>query len=153
MYNASLYLIAVLIWGSTWLAIKFQLGVVSPELSIAYRFALAASLLFAFILVRRLSLRFSLKSHAYFALQGLFLFSLNYLMVYLAEGFLTSGLVAIIFSAIIILNIIFGALFLHNPVRIQVVLGGVVWWVCLVWLWYSGRNYQLSIFQAKKFLA
>ena len=126
MYNAFLYLITVLIWGSTWLAIKFQLGVVSPELSIAYRFALAASLLFVFILVRRFPLRFSLKSHGYFALQGLFLFSLNYLMVYLAEGVLTSGLVAIIFSAIIILNVIFGAIFLHNPVRIQVVLGGVI---------------------------
>lgn len=126
MYNAILYLIAVLIWGSTWLAIKFQLGVVSPELSIAYRFALAALLLFVFILVRRFPLRFSLKSHGFFALQGLLLFSLNYLMVYLAEGFLTSGLVAIIFSVIIILNVIFGALLLHNPIRLNVVLGAVV---------------------------
>lgn len=126
MYNASLYLITVFIWGSTWLAIKFQLGDVSPELSIAYRFALAAFILLIFSLIRRLPLKFDLKTHGFFALQGLLLFSLNYILVYLAEGVLTSGLVAIIFSMIIILNIIFGALFLRNPIRPRVVLGGVL---------------------------
>lgn len=126
MYNAFLYLITVLIWGSTWLAIKFQLSVVAPELSIAYRFALAASILFLFSLVRRLRLRFDLKSHAFFALQGLLLFSLNYILVYLSEGYLTSGLVAIIFSLIIIMNIIFGAIFLRNPIRLRVVIGGLI---------------------------
>ena len=126
MYNALLYLITVFIWGSTWLAIKFQLGVISPELSIAYRFVLAAAILFVFSFFRRLPLHFSLKSHAFFALQGLFLFSLNYFMVYLAEGYLTSGLVAIIFSVIIMLNVLFGAVFLRNPVRLRVVLGALV---------------------------
>lgn len=126
MKNSLLYLITGLIWGSTWLAIKFQLGVVAPELSIAYRFALAASILFIFSLVRRLPLRFGWRTHSYMALQGFLLFSLNYIMVYLAEGYLTSGLVAIIFSMIIILNVIFGAIFLHNPVRIRVVLGAAV---------------------------
>ena len=123
MYNASLYLITVLIWGSTWLAIKYQLGVVSPELSIAYRFGLAASILIIFSLLCRLPMRFDLKAHGFFALQGFFLFSLNYFLVYLAEGYLTSGLVAIIFSLIIITNVIFGALFLRNPVRTKVVIG------------------------------
>jgi drug/metabolite transporter (DMT)-like permease len=126
MYNASLYLITVLIWGSTWLAIKFQLGVVSPELSIAYRFGLAASILLIFSVVRRLNLRFDLKTHGFFALQGLLLFSFNYVLVYLAEGYLTSGLVAIVFSLIIMMNVIFGAIFLHNPIRLRVVIGGIV---------------------------
>ena len=125
MYNAFLYLITVLIWGSTWLAIKFQLGVVAPELSIAYRFGLAASILFIFSLIRRLPLRFDLASHGFFAMQGFFLFSLNYFLVYLAEGYLTSGLVAIIFSVIIIMNVIFGAILLGNPIRAQVMIGAV----------------------------
>ncbi|UCD43375.1 MAG: DMT family transporter [Chloroflexota bacterium] len=125
MYNNSLYLITVLIWGSTWLAIKYQLGVVSPELSIAYRFGLAASILIVFSLIRRLPMRFDLKAHGFFALQGFFLFSLNYLLVYLAEGYLTSGLVAIIFSLIIITNVIFGSIFLRNPIRSKVVLGAI----------------------------
>jgi drug/metabolite transporter (DMT)-like permease len=126
MYNALLYLVTVLIWGSTWQAIKFQLGVVSPELSIAYRFGLAALILVVFSLVRRLRLGFSLRQHGFFALQGLLLFSLNYLLVYLSEGYLTSGLVAIIFSLIIVLNVLFGALFLGNPVRPRVVIGAVL---------------------------
>ncbi len=123
MYNAFLYLLTVLIWGSTWLAIKFQLGNVSPELSIVYRFGLAAFILMIFSLVRRLPMRFSLKVHGFFALQGFLLFSLNYLLVYLAEEFLTSGLVAIIFSLIIVLNVIFGAVFLGNPIRVRVMIG------------------------------
>lgn len=123
MYNALLYLITVLIWGSTWLAIKFQLGIISPELSIAYRFGLAAIILIVFSLLRRLPMGFSLKTHAFFALQGLLLFSLNYFLVYLAEGNLTSGLVAIIFSLIIVLNVLFGAIFLGNPVRVRVMIG------------------------------
>jgi drug/metabolite transporter (DMT)-like permease len=123
MYNALLYLITVFIWGSTWLAIKFQLGVISPELSIAYRFGLAAIILIVFSLLRRLPMGFPLKTHAFFALQGLLLFSLNYFLVYLAEGNLTSGLVAIIFSLIIVLNVLFGAIFLGNPVRMRVMIG------------------------------
>lgn len=126
MYNTFLYLLTVFIWGSTWLAIKFQLGVVSPELSIAYRFALAAVILLIFSIIRRLPLRFDLRTHGFFLLQGILLFSLNYFLVYLAEGFLTSGLVAIIFSLIVLLNVIFGAIFIRNPIRPRVVLGGVL---------------------------
>ena len=40
-----LFAIASAIWGSTWLAIKYQLTGVAPEVSVAYRFALAAALL------------------------------------------------------------------------------------------------------------
>jgi drug/metabolite transporter (DMT)-like permease len=126
MPNGILYLIPVLIWGSTWLAIKFQLGVVAPELSIAYRFALAASILLIYSAGRRLSLRFNIRQHAFMALQGLLLFSLNYFLVYLSEEHLTSGLVAIIFSMIIIMNVLFGALLIRNPIRGQVLLGAVI---------------------------
>ena len=40
--NLFLYLLTVLIWGTTWIAIKLQLGEVALAASIAYRFALAA---------------------------------------------------------------------------------------------------------------
>lgn len=145
MYNNSLYLITVLIWGSTWLAIKYQLGVISPELSIAYRFGLAASILIVFSLIRRLPMRFDLKAHGFFALQGFFLFSLNYFLVYLAEGYLTSGLVAIIFSLIIITNVIFGSIFLRNPIRSKVVLGAIFGMAGLAFVfWPELSNFDLS---------
>jgi len=126
MQNALYYLVPVLIWGSTWLAIKYQLGVVPPELSIAYRFSLAAILLFVYSAIRRLPLKFNWRQHALMALEGFLLFSFNYILVYLAEGYLTSGLVSILFSTIIITNVIFGALFLGSPVRVRVVAGALV---------------------------
>jgi drug/metabolite transporter (DMT)-like permease len=126
MQNYILYAITVLIWGSTWLAIKFQLGVVAPEASIAYRFALAAALLLVYVFLRKLPFRFKFKDHGFFAIQGLLLFSLNYILVYQAEQYLTSGLVSIIFSMIIALNVFFGAIFLRNPIRPRVVGGAVL---------------------------
>ncbi len=94
MANFFFYAATVLIWGSTWLAIKFQLGVVPPVLSIAYRFALAALMLVLWCAITRRSLRFSASEHFYLALQGLLLFALNYLFFYLAgTGFQNTGLV------------------------------------------------------------
>ncbi len=126
MQNALYYLITVLIWGSTWLAIKFQLGAVSPELSIAYRFALASAVLLLYSRLRGLQLRFNLRQHAFIALQGFLLFALNYVLVYRAELYIPSGLAAILFSTIVIFNVLFGALFLGNPVRPWVVVGALL---------------------------
>ena len=90
----ALFAISTLIWGSTWLAIKFQLGVVAPEVSVALRFALAALVLAAWCAIRRRSLRFDARAHAFLALQGVLLFGLSYVGVYWAERYATSGLVA-----------------------------------------------------------
>jgi len=58
-----LYTVTVLIWGSTWFAIRFQLGPVPPDLSVAYRFGLAAALLAGYCLLTGRSLRFPLRAH------------------------------------------------------------------------------------------
>ncbi len=124
-HSASLYLAAVLIWGSTWYAIKFQLGVVAAEVSLVYRFALAALLLLGFCLLTRRELRYSLRQHFFIALQGLFLFSSNYLIFYWATGLLTSGIVALMFSTVILMNIVNGALFMRSPVSTRVIVGAL----------------------------
>ncbi len=126
MKNLVLYITTVLIWGSTWLVITFQLGEVDPMLSVAYRFSLASLLLLGFCWLRGINLRFSPGQHFFFGLQGILLFSLNYLLVYLAELYLTSGLVAVIFSTLVFMNIFSGALFLGTPVRSRVVIGAVI---------------------------
>jgi drug/metabolite transporter (DMT)-like permease len=126
MQNSLLYLITVLIWGSTWLAIKFQLGSVAPELSVAYRFFLASVLLFIYSKIRGLNLRFSAREQRFIAMQGLLLFSLNYVMVYFSELYITSGMVSVLFSAVIVFNVFFGALILRNPIRGRVLLGSLV---------------------------
>jgi drug/metabolite transporter (DMT)-like permease len=117
MNNLGLYLVAVLIWGSTWLVITFQLGKVPPEVSVVYRFALAGAMLLLWSLVRRVRLAFSLREHGWMALQGALLFGLNYVCVYLAESRISSGLVAVIFSLIVFFNIAGTRLFFKTPIR------------------------------------
>lgn len=125
-HSASLYLAAVLIWGSTWFAIKFQLGVVAPEVSLVYRFALASIILLLFCLLTRRNLRYSSAQHGYIALQGLFLFSANYLVFYWATGLLTSGIVALLFSTVILMNIVNAAIFMRTKVSPRVMLGACI---------------------------
>ena len=100
MSNLFLYIVTVLIWGSTWFAIEFQLGVVAPEVSIVYRYAAASVLLFAWSRFRGLEMRFSLRSHGWFLLLGFFLFCMNYVLAYRAQIYITSALTAIAFSMI-----------------------------------------------------
>jgi len=121
-----LYATTVLIWGSTWLAITFQLGSVDPMLSIAYRFTVASVVLLVACKLLGLNMRFGPRQHLFIALQGLFLFSVNYWLVYLAEQRLTSGLVAVVFSTMVFMNIFNGALLLRSPIHLRVLLGAIL---------------------------
>jgi drug/metabolite transporter (DMT)-like permease len=98
------FLTATLIWGSTWLAIKYQLGVVAPEVSVVYRFAAAGAMLLGFCLATGRPLGYSTRDHAFLALQGILFFGLNYVAIYAAEQYVTSGLVAVLFSTIVFMN-------------------------------------------------
>ncbi|MDH5501923.1 MAG: hypothetical protein OEY72_12570, partial [Gammaproteobacteria bacterium] len=61
--NLALYIVTVAVWGTTWIAIEFQLGVVAPEVSVFYRYVLASLLLFAWCRARGLNLKFELGAH------------------------------------------------------------------------------------------
>lgn len=124
MKNLLFYLATVLIWGSTWIGIKLQLGVVDPMVSVGYRFSLAALILLLWCGIRRLPMRFTGSEHFFIALQGTFLFAMNYLLFYLAELHIASGLAAVIFSTILVMNMVNGALFLRSPIDLRVVAGG-----------------------------
>jgi drug/metabolite transporter (DMT)-like permease len=142
-HSASLYLTSVLIWGSTWFAIKFQLGVVAAEVSLVYRFGIAATILLLFCVVSGRRLAYTAGQHGFIALQGLFLFSSNYLVFYWATGLLTSGIVALMFSTVILMNIVNGALLLRTPVRPRVIVGavfGISGIVAIFWSEVSGAG-------------
>jgi len=126
MSNLFLYIIAVLVWGSTWFAIEFQLGVVAPEVSIVYRYLGAAALLFAWSRYRGLKLGFSLRQHGWFLLLGFFLFGLNYILAYRAQIYLTSALTAIAFSAIVWMNIINARVFFGVRAGRRVLFGSIL---------------------------
>jgi drug/metabolite transporter (DMT)-like permease len=100
----ALFAIPTLIWGSTWLGITFQLGVVAPEVSVAYRFALASVLLALWCGATGRKLAFSRRNHVFLMVQGVLMFGANYVAIYQAERFLTSGLVAVLFSTIVFMN-------------------------------------------------
>lgn len=125
MPSPVIYAIVVLIWGTTWYAIKFQLGVVAPEISLVYRFGLATICVFVFARIAGSPMRLSWRDHRFVALQGLTLFCLNYWMTYLSTQFLTSGLVAVLFTSIILLNLINARLFFGVPVEARVLLAAV----------------------------
>ncbi len=136
MSTLNLYAITTLIWGSTWLAITFQLGIVPPAVSIVWRFALSALILLAYALWRRLPLRFSARDHLWMAVQGFLMFGLSYVCVYLAEEDLTSGLVAVVFSIIVFWNIIGMRLFFGtavNPATLFAASLGVAGVVLVFW--------------------
>ena len=124
MMNPSLlYSGTVLIWGSTWLAIRFQLGVVSPEISLVYRFGIASLLLLVWCRVRGIPPPTGWRNHSFLILLGACLFSFNYLLFYIAAEDLATGLLAVIFSTMTVMNILNGALFLGRRVEWRIILG------------------------------
>ena len=126
MFNFILYASAALIWGSTWLGIKLQLAQVPPILSVGYRFCLAALILAAYCLLRNKRLAFSRRDHLFMAIQGFSLFGLSYCMSYLATSYLTSGLVAVVFSTILMWNILNLKLFMGQAIAWRAFWGGIL---------------------------
>lgn len=124
--NIFLYLLTVAIWGTTWIAIKFQLGVVAAPVSIAYRFWIAAAVLFLFLLATRRPIWPPRQAWRYLFAQGFALFCCNFLCFYYASQTVSSGLVAVVFSTAPIWNAINGRLFMGRPIRKQVVAGALI---------------------------
>lgn len=126
MSNLALYLITVLVWGSTWFAIEFQLGIVEPEVSVVYRYAGASLLLFVWSKYKNLNLLFGLREHGWFVLLGLFLFGLNYVLAYRAQIYITSALTAIAFSSIVWMNILNARLFFGVRAGRRTIIGSLL---------------------------
>jgi drug/metabolite transporter (DMT)-like permease len=121
-----LYAAVVLIWGSTWSAIPYQLGDVAAELSVAYRFGIAAILLYIFALVTRRKLALPAYAYPFVFLQGLLLFCVNYFLVYYGTAYITSGLVAVVFSSVVVFNAIFERIFFRSALEARVLLAAAI---------------------------
>lgn len=123
---AWLFAVCTAIWGSTWLAITWQLGVVAPEVSVVWRFALAALVLGGFCVATRRPLRFGAAAHRLFALQGTLMFGLNYVCVYWAEQHVVSGLVAVAFSTITFMSVFAQRVMYGTPVTPRALTGATL---------------------------
>ena len=124
--NGVLYGITILIWGSSWIMIKFQVEVVSASISIFYRFFLAAIILQCLCLIKRQKSVYDLREYIFIAIQGFCLFAVNYWLFYLSAEYLSSGLMALIFSTIVVMNMINGRIWFGTPINLKMVFGAMM---------------------------
>ena len=120
------FLVVTLIWSSTWIVIRDQIGSVPASWSVCYRFALAGVAMAAFAHMRGVSLRIGAAGLAYAALLGIAQFVLNFNFVYRAELTLTSGVVAVIYAMLLIPNSILAFLIFRQPVSRAFIAGSAV---------------------------
>lgn len=130
------YGLTVLIWGLTWTGIRLQVELAPVDLSVFYRFVLAAAVaLGGLALVKRLP-RLRLHQHGWLLLQGLTLYSVNFMLMYRAAESMTSGLLAVVFSLAALFNAFNSWLWLRikpNPRLYPAVALGVTGVALLFW--------------------
>jgi len=115
--------IVTLIWGSTWLVIRHQLGVVPPTWSVTYRFLIGGIAMLGYALVKRETIVLDARGWAFAGVLGLCQFCLNFNFVYRAEGYVTSGLVAVVFALLLLPNALFARIFLGQKLGPQLIVG------------------------------
>ena len=112
------FIIFTLVWGSTWIVIRGQLGGVPPQWSVTYRFTIAAVAMTILALIKGDSLNIGRRGLAAAAFLGFTQFCLNFNAVYLAERHITSGVVAAVFALLLIPSSLLGWVFLgHKPTQ------------------------------------
>lgn len=134
MSNGVLFAICTLIWGSTWIAITYQIGHTAETLAVAWRYTLAALCLGLLCMVRGLPFKLPLHIHIKMAGVGFFLYCLNYTLLYMAQAHIISALLALMSSSIIYFNVVLRRWWLKQPIRLEVVVGatfGLAGIICL----------------------
>jgi drug/metabolite transporter (DMT)-like permease len=112
------FIIFTAVWGSTWIVIRGQLGIVPPQWSVTYRFVIAATAMAGIALVKGEGLRLPRSGLAAAAILGLTQFCINFNAVYLAERHITSGVVATVFALLLIPSSLLAWAFLgHKPTQ------------------------------------
>ena len=106
MNNLILFTVTLFCWSPTWYLIKFQLGYVDPLVSVFYRFVAASLIIFVYLMIKRKSFKFSFNQHIWFLFFGACLYSINYVFFYTSNTYLVSAFPAIVFSTVVIMNIL-----------------------------------------------
>lgn len=144
MKNAFFYISIVLIWGVTWIAIKFQTDLVAAENSVFYRFFGASALMLFFLYLTKKLHPLTLKDHAFCLLQGACLFGFNYYVYYIATQYLESGLLSVIFSTVTIFNVVNNRLWYKVVPSRNTVIGSFIGIFGLVILFHADFSNSLS---------
>ena len=126
MNNFILFIITLFCWSPTWYVIKFQLGFVDPLVSVFYRFLIASIIIFIYLFIKKKELRFSLNYHFWFLFFGICLYSLNYVFFYLSNTYLISAFPAIVFSTVVIMNILGEGFYFKKKPSIKTIIGATI---------------------------
>ncbi|ASP39143.1 EamA family transporter [Bacterioplanes sanyensis] len=140
--NLGLYLITVLIWGTTWIAIKLQLGEVAVQASILYRFALAGVVMFAVLLLLRRLQPMKAVDHGFCVLQGACLFSINFFCIYNATHYISSGLMSVIFSMATVMNMVNARLWFGQTPSVKNLAGAAIGLTGIATLFWPHIHFQ-----------
>ncbi len=120
------FLLVTLIWSSTWIVIKDQIGTVPAPWSVTYRFLIAAAAMFAIASATGARLAIGREGHVLAAVLGTAQFGFNFNFVYAAEHYVTSGLVAVVFALLMVPNALFSRLFFAQPISRRFLAGSAV---------------------------
>lgn len=110
------FILVTVIWSSTWIVIRDQIGSVPASWSVCYRFLLAGAAMAVLARARGVPLGIGRAGMLYAGALGIAQFVMNFNFVYRAEQYLTSGVVAVIYAMLLIPNSIFAFLFFRQPV-------------------------------------
>ncbi len=108
------YIIICLIWGSTWIAIKFGLDSLTPLISAGLRFSLASILIFVILQFMGKTLQKDTASIKIYFFLAYFSFVIPFWLVYWAEQFIPSGLTSVLFAIFPFSVFLFSLLLLKN---------------------------------------
>src|SRR6056300_605273 len=126
MNNFLLFIVTLFCWSPTWYVIKFQLGYVDPLVSVFYRFLIAGIVIFIYLIYKKKNLKFSFNQHLWFLLFGVCLYSLNYVFFYLSNTYLISAFPAIVFSTVVIMNILGEGFYFKKKPSLKTLIGAII---------------------------
>tara|TARA_B100000767_G_scaffold165355_1_gene154899 strand:- start:647 stop:1528 length:882 start_codon:yes stop_codon:yes gene_type:complete len=126
MNNFLLFGATLFCWSPTWYIIKFQLGYVDPLVSVFYRFLAASILIFIYLLIKKKNLKFSLNYHIWFLFFGVCLYSINYVFFYLSNTYLISAFPAVVFSTVVIMNILGETFYFKKKPSLKTLIGATI---------------------------
>ena len=126
MNNHILFIVTLFCWSPTWYVIKFQLGYVDPLVSVFYRFLIAGIVIFIYLICKKKNLKFSLNQHLWFLFFGVCLYSLNYVFFYLSNTYLISAFPAIVFSTVVIMNILGEGFYFKKKPSLKTLIGATI---------------------------
>ena len=97
-----------------------------------YRFIIAAIIIFIYLVIKNKNLKFSINHHFWFLFFGTCLYSINYVFFYLSNTYLISAFPAIVFSTVVIMNILGETFYFKKKPSLKTLAGATIGMIGIV---------------------